>query len=57
LVVIVIVTDVAPAPAAIEVGLKVQLLFVRVGSVGAKPQAKVTVAPKVPAEVGVARKA
>jgi len=56
LVVIFMVTVVAPAPAAIDAGMKTQLLFVSVGSVGAKLHAKVTAAPKVPPEVGVATK-
>jgi len=51
-------TVVAPLtlPPAIDGGLKVQLAFVSVGSVGAKLHAKVPVAAKVPAEVGVATK-
>ena len=37
----------AGLPAAIDAGLKVQLLFVRVGSLGLKLHWKVTVAPKM----------
>ena len=53
-VVIVNETVVAPAPAAIDDGVKTQLLFVRVGSAGVKLQPKVTAPANVLPEVGVA---
>jgi hypothetical protein len=54
-VVIVIETVVADAPAAIDVGLKTQLMLVSVVSVGEKEQPNVTALEKVDADVGVAR--
>lgn len=50
------VTLVAPAPAAIDAGVKVQLLLARVGSVGLKLQLKVTFPRNVLWLVGVAVK-